>query len=161
MTFKTTNGINKFYDTKSKKDALAYILNPIKSPQGYQGGVNIDLNTAELEMDAIAQKFNKKEGAQIRHWIFSFEATEIRDINTVKNIAEEVAQFFGRMYQTVFAIHIDTNYPHFHLAFNPVSFIDGARYRGSRADFYALQSMLKEVCARFGIKKVQYIHSKN
>lgn len=160
MLFKITNGNGRFHDDTAREDLLSYILSENKTGIGFFGAVNAGISNAAAEMQVVAERFGKDKKIRIRHLIGSFEPEEISDIRDVREIAEATSQFFGEKYQVVYAVHDDTEHTHFHLAFNPVSFIDGSKYRGNREEHYKLKNYLKEVCCQYGIKKVQYVSSK-
>ena len=66
-------------------------------------------------------------------------------------------RYFGKEYQTIYAVHEKPENPHIHIGTNSVSFIDGHRYGGTRKEFYHMMNYLKSVLFRYGIKELHYV----
>ncbi|MBQ3573020.1 MAG: relaxase/mobilization nuclease domain-containing protein [Clostridia bacterium] len=113
--------------------------------------ITVDYSGITAEMENAAVQFGKTNGVQLRHFIFSFDKYCQVSPQQVGQIAQSLAYFLGRKYQTVFAVHENTDNLHFHLISNAISFIDGHRYAGSKAEFYALQNYMKQVLRSYGI----------
>ena len=60
--------------------------------------------------------------------------------------------FQGALYQCVYAVHEDTYHTHFHFVFNPVSFVDGHKYSGTKEEHHDLKRLLRRHLDRHGIK---------
>ena len=157
---KIVNTKGKYYDESSKEQVLRYILNPYKTPSGYIGSIGITGDNYAQEMNNVSVSFGKVDGVQLRHFIISFESWEVKDPKIAYIIGLDIARFLGREYQAVFSVHEDSEQLHIHLVVNSVSFIDGHRYKGTRAEFYALKNYINMVIGRFGIAPVRYISGK-
>ena len=159
-TFKTVNSTDKYKDDNAICDVLNYILNINKTPHNYIGFCSLDpmCNLAE-QMMTTSEFFNKSSGVRLRHWIVSFSPKEINKASVVNEIASKISSYIGANFQTVYAVHEDKTHLHFHLVHNAVSYVDGHRFYGTRADFYAFENFLKSVCAEYGIKKVMYVQT--
>lgn len=162
VLWKTANGQGNYRNSDARLNAVRYILNTQKMKSMVHGGTNLEhidphdpFGIAE-QMDAVAAQFGKTNGVQLRHFIFSFDRYCQVSPQQVGQIAQSLAYFLGREYQTVFAVHENTDYLHFHLISNAISFIDGHRYAGSKAEFYALQNYMKQVLRSYGINTLIY-----
>lgn len=66
-------------------------------------------------------------------------------------IASMIAKELGRVYQCVYAVHEDTDQVHFHFAFNPVSFINGYKYSGTKGEHKELKQKIEKCVKAMGI----------
>ena len=69
-------------------------------------------------------------------------------------------RYLGKEYQAIYAVHENTESLHIHIVMNSVSYIDGHRYRGTKAEHYEFMDFLRNVLIYYGITKLQYISSK-
>lgn len=127
---KTSNGRHKYFDDDSRKDVLDYILDPVKMPHGYCGKYTVDQENPHESMLLIAERYGKTFGVKLRHFIISFDPSELTDPKKAYDIALDIADFFIRDYQTVFAVHEDKDHLHIHFVINSISYVNGERYYG-------------------------------
>ena len=66
-------------------------------------------------------------------------------------IASMIAHEIGQRYQCIYAVHEDTYHTHFHFAFNPVSFVDGHKYSGTKEEHKALKERIAMCVKTMGI----------
>ena len=92
-TLKTSNGHGKYFDEDAKQNVIDYLMRKGKTPHGYAGGVGVDGNDIVGSMKEVSEQFGKSNGVQLRHFIISFEQSEINNISTVDEIAREAAIF--------------------------------------------------------------------
>ena len=159
---KVVNQKGKYHDLKSWETIVPYVTNPEKARSGYIGmtqGVN-PCNIAGSMSQVIAQ-FSTRGKIQLRHIIISFPPQEVSNPSAVFNIAKELAQFTCNEYQTLYAVHENTNYLHIHFVHNYVSFVDGHRYRGQRNEYYAFKNYLKSILRRYGIYRLDEVSPKS
>lgn len=154
---KIANGIGKYYDNNSRESVVNYITNPYKTPDGYIGSLALAGNEYANEMDELAIKYGKNTGVRLRHFVISFESWEINNPSLAYQIGEEIVEYLGREYQTVFSVHQDTDQLHIHIVINAVSYLDGHRYQGTRGEFYGFKEWVDMVLKRYGINRVRYI----
>ena len=81
----------------------------------------------------------------------------MNDPEVAYQIGQDVAEYLGREYKTVFSVHQDTDQLHIHMVTNAVSYLDGHRYRGTRGEFYGLKEWIDMVLKRYGINRVRYL----
>ena len=155
-TLKTANGHGRYFDNAAKQDVINYIMDESKTPSRFIGGVRVDVNDIAGSMAAISERYGKSSGVQLRHFIISFSPGEVRNMDTVNEIAKEAVLFLGREYQTVYAVHEDTDHPHIHIVTNSVSYVDGHRYYGTRKEFKSFMGALSGIMRRHGIASLTY-----
>ena len=61
------------------------------------------------------------------HYVLSFDGT-VKDPKKVYEIGLEIMDEFFDEYQTVFAVHEDTDNLHIHFGFNSVSYVTGKKW---------------------------------
>ena len=154
---KTANKKGKYYDDKAKEDVAAYILNPFKMSHNYCGGVAVEFPNIAESMQRVSERFGKTSGVQIRHFILSFYPNELSDATVADEISKRIVQHLGREYQTIYGVHEDAEHLHIHIAMNSVSYVDGHRYYGTRAEFNAFRAFLKNLLYNYGIYRLDYV----
>ena len=154
---KIANGIGKYYDNNSRESVIEYITNPRKTLNKNIGVSAMEGFEYAKEMDEVASIYHKNTGVRLRHFIISFESWEVNDPEVAYQIGQDIAEYLGREYQTVFSVHQDTDQLHIHIVINAVSYLDGHRYRGTRSEFYGFKEWVDMVLKRYGINRVRYI----
>lgn len=158
--YKTANCKGKYFDEMAKEDVISYVINDNKMIHNYLGGVQVNEYDIVGSMKQISAHFKKENGVQIRHFIISFEPYELSNPLIVNEIAMHVMRYLGKEYQAIYAVHENTESLHIHIVMNSVSYIDGHRYRGTRAEHYEFMDFLRNVLKHYGITKLQYVSSK-
>ena len=159
-TYKTANHKGKYYDEKARGNVISYILDDEKMIHNFFGGVHVNEHDIVGSMNQISEYFHKESGVQIRHFIISFNSYETNNPSMVNEIAMQAVRFLGKAYQTIYAVHENTDFLHIHIAMNPISYIDGHRYRGTKAEHYEFVNFLRGILKHYGITKLQYVSSK-
>ena len=70
---------------------------------------------------------------------------------TVQPLDEDIFRALGLAYQIVRALHGYTPTSNVHFVINPVSYVDGHKYRGIRAGHRGLMDLLWRAVSRHGI----------
>lgn len=153
---KTANTKGKYYESHAKEDVIRYILNPFKA-RTYCGAYGVDTNNPAQSMEMKSAQFGKSHGVQLRHFIVSFYPDEVNSPMTANEIAQQFVAFFANEYQVVYAIHEDKPHLHIHIVINSVSYVDGHRYYGTRAEFKSMQKYMQEVLRRYRIHRLEYV----
>ena len=76
--------------------------------------------------------------------IISFEEN-VDDLCEIDNLAKRIVFDILRDYQSVYAIHEDTDNLHIHIVWNAVSFINGKKWHISRPEFSELKKYIKKL----------------
>lgn len=98
-----------------------------------------------------AAKHNKDSGVRIRHMALNFSPDELSDAKVANEIAESIAKHIGDDFQTVYAVHQDTNHINVHFVHNAVSFVDGHRYKGRKNEYRPVEQYIRSVLRDYGI----------
>lgn len=160
MSIYTTGNKNgKYRDLHTRNDLINYICSPSKTTIEYCGYAVTDPNNPVASMDDIALEFNKTTGVQARHFILAFMPGEILSPAIAYLIGQEFAAWLGQEYQVVFAVHLNTDHIHIHFVTNAISYIDGHRYRGTKAEHYAQLNCLEQILHRYGLSRPRYVSS--
>ena len=147
-TLKVLNGKGKYHDLGAREDVARYICNPSKSHSGLMGGIGVTEDIVE-SMNAVAARFQKTKGVQLRHFVLSFSPDELDCPECAFDFACHIAQFIGQDYQVVFAVHENTTNLHIHFMFNAISYRDGHRYSGKKKEYYDLVNFAKAGLKQF------------
>ncbi len=153
-TLKTLNGAGKYHDSNARQDVISYILKPGKTPHHFIGGVEVDMNNPAQSMTQVAQAHGKDSRIRLHHCVISFHPDEVDALNIVQTVAEQISEKIGETYQTVYAVHEDTDHPHVHVVYNSVSYATGNKYHGSKKDYYALVGCVKSALRSNGINEL-------
>ena len=105
------------------KRAIDYIKNGEKTQEQIKvGAVNCKPDNAYEQMISTKKHFDKLDGRQGYHIIISFKEGET-DADTAYEITEQfVNEYLKDNYETVFAVHDNTDHIHAHIVFNSISF---------------------------------------
>ena len=154
---KTANGKGKYFNLDARELVTDYVLRPDKMIHGYCGGVCVDPICPAESMSLISEQYGKQDGVQLRHFIVSFMPYELSDPAIVNEIAQQITTVVGRDYQALYAVHEDKPHLHFHLIHSSVNYHTGARYYGTKREFYAFKNALKGILSLYGINKLEYV----
>lgn len=152
----TTNGPGKYRDPEARRAVINYIMDNQKMPSRCWGGAQIDAMDPVGSMDQVSIKFQKTGGVQLRQLIIAFEA-KITDPILVRCVAHELAMYIAQEFQTIFAVHENTQNLHIHMVFNSVSYVDGHRYGGTAQEHYRLMETLKKILHYFHLPPPRYV----
>ena len=107
----------------------------------------VDISTtysAVCQIKAIKQFYDKLDGRQMYHYILSFPSS-VQDPHKVYEIGMEIMHTFFKDYQTVFAVHEDTDNLHIHFVFNSVSYVTGKKWCPKYKEFYRLKEAVEHM----------------
>lgn len=138
IIFKKISYADKYHDDNAIIDVISYICQPSKTRSGIVGGVGVDPKNIANSMIAVSKHFKKYSRIRLHHFVISFGKEDLQSTKILPEIAQKIAAYIGSEYQTVFALHEDTENLHIHFVFNAVSYIDGKKYRGGISEYYQL-----------------------
>ncbi len=153
---KTANGKGRYFNEDARELLTNYILRFDKVIHGYCGGIHVDPLYPAESMRAVSEQFEKTQGVQLRHFILSFDPKELSRPEIAYEIAQQAAAWIGYKYQVVYAVHEDKPHLHIHLVQNSVSYVDGQRYYGTKAEFHAFQDELRRILRQYHIDTLIY-----
>lgn len=135
----------KYFDESSYYNVINYILDHAT----YFGAANINsISTAAEEMRNVAIAFNKNKGKRVRHSVLSFGDWENVTPEMANFFAQKIISYYANEYQIIYAVHTNTDEVHTHFVMNQISFLDGHRYPGDKADYYIYKKWMKQVTHR-------------
>lgn len=144
------------YHGKHLKIAINYILNPEKTQNGrLVKGINCQPELAYNQMKSTKKKFLKEDKRQGYHFIISFKKGEVTP-DVALEITEKFAkEYIGSRYETVIAVHDNTEHIHSHIIMNSVSFVDGKKYRYEKGDWAKyIQPITNRLCKEYGLSVI-------
>ena len=151
-TVKFLNAAGKYDDPASRDDVIRYITQKHKTPSGYIGACGVDVPYAAQQMQEVSASFKKDNEIRIRHFVVTFHRSELVTPYKANMIASMIAHGIGQRYQCIYAVHEDTYHTHFHFVFNPVSFVDGHKYSGTKEEHKALKELIAMCIKAMGIQ---------
>jgi len=124
----------------------------------FVSGVNCTATDARNQMLRVKERFGKETGIVAFHGYQSFAKGEV-----TPEIAHEIGvklaqQLWGDHYQVIVATHLDKEHIHNHLLINSVSFIDGFKFRNTKADYRALRDTSDALCREYGLSVIENPH---
>lgn len=155
----------KYKDDNAIRDEISYaydIEHDGEKNLGYRyiGGWGVDLEDAAFEMELLARLYHKWDGVRLRHWVITFTEADLQKVQkrlpgmnrwqVLLRLGYELTECYANRYQLVFSVHWDHGAGHLHVVMNSVSFVDGRKYSGSKAEYYGYEAFAKSVAARYG-----------
>jgi hypothetical protein len=141
----------KYFDSQAREDVIAYCLQGKKTPHSYIGSRAVNIEQAAMEMETLAQLYNNDTKVRLRHSIISFDTSENITYAQAAEIADAAIRYFGDEYQILYSIHEDTDHVHAHIVMNQVSYIDGHKYYGTKAQHHGFIDYMRKVVRPYGI----------
>ncbi len=127
--------------------ALRYAGNDRKTDrQLYVAGVNCSRQNAFAEMTAVQRRFGLRGKVVGYHGIQSFREGEVTPEEAFEIGKETARRMWGDRYQVLVTVHLNTENVHCHFVVNPVSFVDGAKFRNRIGDHRELRRVSDEIC---------------
>jgi len=151
---KIVNTTGKYRDDKSYSNLINYILDPEKTKGKYYGSRAIaNCHNAAMEMDILSRAAHKDDGVKLRHFIIGFNRNKVpaSQPDLALTLAEEIASYYGKEYQIVYAVHIKLESLHVHFVMNAVNYMTGNRYEGKKKDLYAFMKHCRGVFKKHSI----------
>lgn len=139
------------------KNAINYVLNPLKTDDGkYTGSVNCMKETALDEMTCTKEVAGKTDKRQGYHLILSFNKEEQDKEEAFKILEEFAHKYLGKRFEAVYSLHTDTDHLHGHIVFNSVSFLDFYKFRYENGDWAKyIQPLADSICEEHGFQKLE------
>lgn len=139
------------------KRSIEYITVPEKTQNGRLiGAVNCTAENAYEQMRQTKVKFDKNSQRQGYHIVLSFKEDEVDADNVFEITQKFVQEYLGSRYETVFAVHDNTDHLHSHIIYNSVSFVDGKKYHYSKGDWEKdIQPITNRLCEEYGLSVIE------
>ena len=141
------------YPAKHLANGLRYIMNPEKTEHGrYVCGHNCIPEQALSQMVDTKRHFGKLDKRQGYHFILSIEEDEVSEEEAFQVVGEFVAEFLGKDFEAVYAVHNDTDHIHGHIIFNSVRCTTGYKYDYKNGDWEnIIQPLTNRICREHGL----------
>lgn len=149
--FRIKAGNHKYHDDDAIADVIDYVLRNDKTEPEFTGGMAVNVRFAKEQFEIVAKACGKDFGTRLRHMILSFSPNERITVLDAKNIAYQVAGYYGYLYQIIWSVHLDSGHIHIHMVMNTVSYRTGLKYDGSKEDYYRFIDYVNGVLAPYGM----------
>lgn len=117
-------------------------------------GLGVSPDTAFEEMDAVKKVYNKTEGRQYKHFMFSFDSNVSLSHKMLMEIGHKIGSYFAKEYQIAYYIHFDKNNIHIHYILNTVNMFNGQKFRISKRDFYNYKLYINEILRDYNLSSI-------
>ncbi len=131
---------------------IDYITDIKKAKSEYVSGINCSPNTAIDEMKATKKIWNKTDGRQYKHFIYSFNPKDRITPELAHQLAQKLMDYdFFKGYEIVIATHTDTKHIHNHIVVNSVNAENGKKFNMSDSQLEDMKSRCVELSRQYGL----------
>ena len=147
----------KGYSGKHLRQSLDYIVEKNKTGNGiWISSLNCQAEHAYEQMHQTKVMFGKTDKRQGYHLIISFAEGEVDAPTVFEIIGRFAKEYLGSDYETVYAVHDNTEHIHGHILFNSVSFRTGKKYRYEKGDWARkIQPITNRLCEEYGLSTIE------
>ena len=143
-------------DCQALQDVIAYAANEDKTEQFYYtSGINCSVEFARDQFDTIKLKYGKTGGIVAFHAYQSFKPGEVTPDEAHAIGVQLAKELWGDRFQMVVATHVNTKCVHNHIVINSVSFRDGHKFNGCRANTSQLRDTSDRICLEHGLSVIK------
>ena len=149
--------INDASGTKSHlATVIEYVTNGEKTEEKIlTGGNNLQVEYAMQQMMETKERFGKTGGRQAYHVIISLKEGET-DAETAMDITKAFVEEYLAEYESLYAVHVNTDHIHSHIIFNSVSFVTGLKYHYKKNDWATyIQPVINRLCEEHGLSIIE------
>ena len=147
-------------DATGTKSHLSTVIEYIQSGEKTEekiliGGYNLQPEYAMKQMMETKESFGKTSGRQAYHVIISFKEGET-DSDTAMAITKAFVEDYLADYESLYAVHVNTDHIHSHILFNSVSFVTGRKYHYKKNDWATyIQPVINRLCEEHGLSTIE------
>jgi len=134
---------------------IKYITNPEKTDQLLVSGKDCNPQTALAEMETTKELFDKTDGRKYKHFIQSFDPTDVIDPEKAHELGKEFAEKSFLGYEVLIATHLDKDHIHNHFIVNSVNFKSGLKLQSSKDDLQNMKDLNDRICEHEGLHVIQ------
>ena len=136
-------------------DVIAYAANEDKTEKHfYTTGINCYVEFARDQFDSVKQRFEKTGDIVAFHAYQSFREGEVTPDEAHAIGVQLAKELWGDRFQIVVATHVNTKCVHNHIVINSVSFIDGLKFNGCKANTRLLRDTSDRICLEHGLSVI-------
>lgn len=145
------------YHGQHLKYSIAYITKPEKTQDGRLiRSMNCTIDGAYEEMKATKKRYHKIDKRQGYHLVLSFQEGEATPDVAMEITEKFVQAYLGKEYESVYAVHDNTDHIHSHIVFNSVSCLHGGKYHYAKGDWKkSILPIVNELCESYGLSVLQ------
>ena len=123
----------------------------------YVTGINCTPETALEEFMNTKRYWGKTDGRLAYHGYQSFKEGEGEiTAEMAHEIGVKLAQeLWGDRFEVIVATHLNTGHYHNHLIVNSVSFMDGLKYRRTKADYRLMRIVNDRLCKEYNLHVIE------
>lgn len=138
------------------KNLINYAMDLQKTTSGIVGVLGAPCENSIQEIiqyfDKTQINFGKKKGRLAYHFVIALSPEEQKKIpkKKYKKIGYKIASFFDdEGFQTVFALHENTEQLHFHIVVNSVNYYTGKKYHFSRKKLSEFKMIVADIISQY------------
>ena len=136
-------------------DVIAYAANEDKTEKHfYTTGINCYVEFARDQFDSVKQRFEKTGEIVAFHAYQSFREGEVTPDEAHAIGVQLAKELWGDRFQIVVATHVNTKCVHNHIVINSVSFVDGLKFNGCKANTRLLRDTSDRICLEHGLSVI-------
>ena len=137
-------------------DIIAYAANEDKTEKlYYTTGINCSVEFARDQFETTKIRFGKRDGIVAFHAYQSFKGNEASPDEAHAIGVQLAKELWGDRFQIVVATHTNTGNVHNHIVINSVSFIDGLKFNGCKANTRLLRETSDRICLEHGLSVIK------
>ena len=137
-------------------DVIAYAANEEKTEKlYYTTGINCSVEFARDQFDTTKIRFGKTDGIVAFHAYQSFKEDEVTPDEAHAIGVQLAKELWGDRFQIVVATHTNTRNVHNHIIINSVSFRDGLKFNGCKANTRLLRDTSDRICLDHGLSVIK------
>ena len=137
-------------------DVIAYAANEDKTEKlYYTTGINCSVECARDQFDTTKLRFGKTGGIVAFHAYQSFREGEVTPDEAHAIGVQLAEELWGDRFQMVVATHVNTKCVHSHIVINSVSFRDGRKFNGCKANTRLLRDTSDRICLEHGLSVIE------
>ena len=143
-------------EKQALQDVIAYAANEDKTEKFYYTtGINCSVEFARDQFDTVKQRFEKTDGIVAFHAYQSFKEGEVTPDEAHAIGVQLATELWGDRFQMVVATHVNTKCVHNHIVINSVSFRDGLKFNGCKANTGRLRDTSDRICLEHGLSIIE------
>lgn len=118
-------------------------------------GINCIPEFAKSQMQETKDLFNKNSGNAGYHIIQSFDDNEGTPEQVFEIGCKLAEELFGDRFETIVALHKNTDNLHCHIVVNSVSFIDGKKFNDNKTFLNKMRNVSDRLCREQGLSVIE------
>ena len=137
-------------------DVIAYAANEDKTEKlFYTTGINCSVEYARDQFDTTKLRFGKTGGIVAYHAYQSFREGEVTPDEAHAIGVQLAKELWGENFQMVVATHTNSHCVHNHIVISSVSFRDGHKFNGCKANTRLLRDTSDRICLEHGLSVIE------